>query len=240
MAKGSFAGFEPTQWTVVLAAREDSQKSREALAALCRAYWPPIYGFLRRQGIPPADAEDLTQGFLAHVLDGDFFQRPDPERGRFRTYLIGALRQFVGHERVRAGAQKRGGTVRFVEFDSAEAEQDYAAQSEDTHDPRETYDRAWAMALLARARQRLEAEQVKAGRRRQYELLRPFLNAAPARGDYESIALALAMSRASVAVAAHRLTQRFGELVKLEVAATLTNPDDVDAELRHLLAALQS
>ena len=103
------AGFAATQWSVVLAARGDPATRRAALEQLCRQYWPPVYGYLRRRGESPADAQDLTQGFFAHLLQNDFLARPDPDRGRFRGYLIGALKQFVGHARVRDGAQKRGG-----------------------------------------------------------------------------------------------------------------------------------
>ncbi len=231
-------GFAPTQWSVVLAANGDSGHGREALEQLCRQYWLPVYGYLRRHGHAPADAEDLTQGFFAHAIEGDFLTRPDPARGRFRGYLIGALKQFVGHARTHATALKRGGGFTSVGLDQLEAEERFAAIDQPQLDPSAAYELSWAITLLGSALRRLKDEQTAAGRGAIFEILKPFLHATPARGDFEHAAAALATSRATVAVWLHRLHQRLGELVKLEVAATLENPADAAQELRHLLQVL--
>ncbi|QYM78257.1 sigma-70 family RNA polymerase sigma factor [Horticoccus luteus] len=230
--------FASTQWSVVLAARGQPDQRRAALEQLCRQYWLPIYGYLRRRDHSPADAEDLTQGFFAHLLASDFLTRPDPERGRFRGYLIGALKQFVGHARTQANALKRGGGFAFVDLDHLEAEERFAAIDQPQLDPSAAYELSWAITLLGSALRRLEDEQTAAGRRAIFEVLKPFLHATPARGDFEHAATTLQTSRATVAVWLHRLHQRLGELVKLEVAATLENPADAAQELRHLLQVL--
>ncbi len=233
------AGFASTQWSVILAGRQSAEGRREALEHLCAAYWLPLYGFLRRRGHAPADAEDLTQAFFAYLIGGDFLERPDPAKGRFRGYLIGTLRHFLGTHYERAGALKRGGGQRFVDWSSVDAEAEFAALDQPQRDPAEVYETGWALALLGRALARLADEQTAAGKARQYAVLKPFLSTPPTRGDYEQAAQALGTSRATVAVWVHRLNARYAELVKLEVAATVQDPADVESEMRHLLQALQ-
>ncbi len=228
-------GFAPTQWSIVRDAGSDPARRQAALESLCRTYWPPVYSFLRRRGHSPADAEDTTQAFFAHLLAGDFFERPDPARGRFRGYLVGALRQFVSHERAHTDAQKRGGHVTFVNLAGLDTEREYAAVDHAQLDPSEAYELSWAVTLLGQAMRRLEAEQRAAGRAAAFTALKPLLHATPGPGDYDRIATALNTSRATVAVWLHRLTRRLAELVKLEVAATLENPADAEQELQHLL-----
>jgi RNA polymerase sigma factor (sigma-70 family) len=232
----SSAGFESTLWSVVLAGQRDATQQRAALEHLCRAYWPPVYSFLRRQGAPPADAEDLTQGFFADLIAGDFLQRPDPARGKFRSYLIGALRQYLAREHERAAAGKRGGGIPHLPLADAEAE--FTGLATPELDPSQAYERAWAVTLLARAAHQLGEEQSAAQRTAIFNRLRPFLYAAPSRGDYERAASDLGTSRATVAVWIHRLSQRLSELVALEVAATLENPADSEQELQHLKQTL--
>jgi RNA polymerase sigma-70 factor (ECF subfamily) len=231
-SRGKFAS---TQWSVVLGARGDCAQQRRALEQLCRIYWPPVYSFLRRRGHTPADAEDTTQAFFAHLMAGDFLSRPDPARGRFRGYLIGALRQFVSHERTHASAQKRGGLVSLVDLAEVDTEREFAALAHPDLDPSEAYELSWAITVLNQAVKRLEAEQVAADRSAIFATLKPFLHTPPAAGDYERAAATLKTSRATVAVWLHRLTRRLGELVKLEVSATLENPADAEQELQHLL-----
>jgi RNA polymerase sigma-70 factor (ECF subfamily) len=231
--------FAPTQWSIVRDARSDQARRQEALEHLCRTYWPPVYSYLRRRGQPPADAEDTTQAFFAHLLTGDFFDRPDPARGRFRGYLIGALKQFAGHERTRATAEKRGGRVTFVDLGDQEMEREFASLDHAALDPSEAYELSWAVTVLGHAMRRLEEEQRAAGRTTVFAALQPLLHTPPAPGDYERVSAQLRTSRATVAVWLHRLTRRLGELVKLEVAATLENPADADEELQHLLAVFR-
>jgi DNA-directed RNA polymerase specialized sigma24 family protein len=233
------AGFDSTQWSVVLGARRDAADRPAALQQLCSAYWLPLYGYLRRRGYAPADAEDLTQGFFAYLLESDFLDRPDPAKGRFRGYLVGALKYFLAQHFERAGALKRGGATQFVDWTTVDAEREFIACDQPQLDPAEAYEKTWALTLLARALRRLEAEQTAAGKTRAFTVLRPFLSATPTRGDYETAATTLATSRTNVAVWVHRLNHRYAELVKLEVAATLNCTDDLAAEMRHLLDALR-
>ena len=232
------AAFAATRWSVVLQARRGSEGRREALEQLCSTYWLPIYGYLRRSGNAPADAEDLTQSFFAHLIEGDFLDRPDPSRGRFRGYLVGALKHFLGTHFERLSARKRGGGIEFVDWNSIDAEQVFVGIDQPQLDPSSAYEVNYARALMARAIRRLEDEHAVAGRARQFMVLKPFLSATPSRGDYELAARELGSTRANVAVWVHRLNQRYSELVKLEVAATLEDPADVKEELRHVLEAL--
>lgn len=234
--RGNFAS---TRWSVVLDARGDEAQRRPALELLCRTYWPPVFSYLRRRGHSAADAEDTTQEFFAHLIAGDFFDRPDPARGRFRGYLVGALRQFVGRERAHGAALKRGGQITFVDFSELDAEREFAAVAHPELDPSEAYELSWAVTLLDHAVRRLDDEQRAAGRATVFAALRPFLHSPPTPGDYERVAATLDTSRATVAVWLHRLTRRLAELVKLEVIATLENPDDAEQELRHLLAVFR-
>jgi RNA polymerase sigma factor (sigma-70 family) len=233
------AAFSPTQWSVVLAARSDSTLRREALDQLCATYWPPIYGYLRRRGHAPSDAEDLTQGFFLYLMESDFLDRPDPQQGRFRGYLIGALKHFLGSHFERAGALKRGGRATFINWSEVDPEKEFAALGQSQQDPAELFETSWALTLLGGALRKLEEEQIGAGRAHQFAVLKPYLSAAPSRGDYDHAAAVLGTSRANVAVWVHRLNQRYGELVRLAVAATVQNPTEVNEELRHLLKVLR-
>lgn len=223
----------------MLEAKRDSAQRRTALEELCRAYWLPIYGYLRRRQHAPADAEDLTQSFFAHLLASDFLERADPAKGRFRGYLVGALRHFLGTHFERAGAQKRGGGVTHLEWTHPEAERQFAALDQPQLDPAAAYETTWALTLLARALHRLEAEQAEAKRERHFAALKKFLSATPTRGDYDEAAAELGTTRTNVAVWVHRLKQRYAELVQLEVAATVQNPADVKSEMQHLFQAIR-
>jgi RNA polymerase sigma factor (sigma-70 family) len=233
------AHFQTTQWSVVLAARSDSATRRTALEKLCRSYWPPLYHFLRRRGLSPHDAEDLTQSFFACAMDTDFLDRPDPERGRFRGYLVGALRRFMADEFERANARKRGGGAEFLEWNSVAAEEQLARLDTTSADPADAYEKSWALTLLARALARLEAEQRAAGKTRAFVALKPFLTENAAPGDYVGLARQLGLTRGAVALAVHRLNQRYAELVRLEVAETVADPAEVKSEMEHLLRALR-
>jgi RNA polymerase sigma-70 factor (ECF subfamily) len=231
--------FGSTQWTVVLDARSDSARRREALEQLCRTYWLPIYGYLRRRGYAAADAEDFTQGFFAYVIEGDFLDRPDPAKGRFRGYLIGALKHFLARHHERENTQKRGGGARILDWTALDAEREFALIDQPQLDPGATYERGWAMALFAQALRRLEAEQAEAGHAAQFAVLRPFLSASPSQNEYSAIAEKLGIARATVAVRIFRLNRRYAELVRLEIAASVRTPGEIEQEMRHLLAILR-
>ncbi len=238
-ATGPAGGFDPTQWSVVLEARRDSTHRRDALERLCRTYWLPVYGYLRRRGHSAPDAEDLTQGFFAYLLGSDFLERPDPARGRFRGYLIGALRHYLGNHFERTNSRKRGGGAQFLDWSELDAEREFAALDQPQRDPSEVYETGWALALVGRAMERLAAEQTTADKSRQFAVLRPFLSSDAGQGGYAQAALALGTTRTNVAVWVHRLNHRYGELVKLEVAATVQDPAEVKHEMQHLLQALR-
>lgn len=238
-AEPAGGAFAPTPWTVVLAARSDSATRRAALERLCTLYWAPVYHYIRRRGKSPHDAEDLTQGFFAHVLESTLLERSDPARGRFRGYLVSALKGYLADEHERASAQKRGATATHLAWDSAEAEQRLAALGDTTLDPATAYEKSWALTLLGRALTRLEGEQQGATRVRAFAALKPFLTQPAAPGDYARLAATLGLTKAAIALAVHRLNQRYAELVRLEVAETLADPTEVKAELEHLLRALR-
>lgn len=223
----------------MLLARSDSPDRRAALEKLCRAYWPPVYAFVRRRGFSAEDAQDLTQGFFFSILSEGFFDRAEPEKGRFRGYLAGALRWFLNDHRDRLAAWKRGGRVTVVPLEAfVAAEHRMGAESGDGTDPAREFDRRWAQTLLESSLARLAQEQAAAGRAKHFAALQPFLVEPPVKGDYERVAAALGTTRTHVAVLVHRLHQRLGELLQLQVGATVANPADVRDELQLLLRTL--
>jgi RNA polymerase sigma-70 factor (ECF subfamily) len=239
MSTNANAEFAPTQWSVVLQTRRDSSQRQQALERLCKTYWLPLYGYLRRRGHSPEDAEDLTQGFFAYLLESDFLDRPDPAKGRFRGYLLGALRHYLGKQFERQQAQKRGGGARSAGCLSMNAELEFLALDRPQLDPSQAFEKTWALTLLSQSLQRLEAEQATAKKTRQFNVLKPFLSATPTSGEYDQAARALGTTRTTVAVWVHRLNHRYGEIVKMEVAATVADPAEVKEEMQHLLRALR-
>lgn len=225
---------------MVLDARQASVRRREALERLCANYWLPLYAYLRRRGHAPADAEDLTQAFFCHLLASDFLERSDPEKGRFRGFLIGALKRFLGSHFARENAAKRGGgAIRLVDWAAIDAEAEFVPFADAPLDASEVYESSWAYALIARALRRLEEEQVGPEKVRRFAHLKNFLTAPPERGDYDRAARELGATRANVSLWVHRLSARYAELVKLEVAATVRDPADVKDEMAHLLRVLR-
>lgn len=232
---GSSPVFVTTRWSVVLSARAgDSPESSRALEDLCRAYWYPLYAHVRRLGHAPADAEDLTQAFFARLLEKRWLAAADQDRGRFRSFLLGSLKHFLANERDRARAQKRGGHVRIVPLDPASGESWLQHEPASTRTPDREFDRRWALALLETVLARLEQEYTAHGKAPLFHLLKGTLGAAPA----ATPAAQLAMSEGAMRVAAHRLRRRYRDLLRDEIAQTVATPAEVEAELRHLLAAL--
>jgi RNA polymerase sigma factor (sigma-70 family) len=238
-ARPAGAVFSPTRWSVVMEARSTAVGRGPALEKLCSTYWLPIYSYLRRRGHAAQDAEDLTQGFFAYLLESDFLDRPDPTKGRFRGYLIGALKHFLGSHFEKENAQKRGGKATFLDWDNLDAEREFSALEQTQQDPSEAYETGWALALFGAALRRLEDEQAAAGKKDQFLALKRYLSSAPTRGDYDRTAVELGLSRTHVAVAVHRLNNRYREIIKLEIASTVQDPADVKQEMLHLLKALQ-
>ena len=221
-------------------AARPSAEGRAALETLCRAYWFPVYALARKQGCSASDAEDVTQDFFAEILQSEFLQRADPERGRFRSYLLTAVRRRIVNAHDRDTAHKRGGGVRFVSIDEPLAERQFLEIDDPGLDPSETYERSWALTVLQRARHRLREEQAANGRLPEFELLEPFVSAPPAEGEYAALAASLKMPRNAVAVAVHRLGKCYRNFVRDEIAETVENPADVGDELNHLLKVLSA
>ena len=230
--------FQTTRWTLVRAASHASAPERRAaLETLCRVYWPPVYAFVRRQGAHPVLAEDLTQGFFARLLEKDDFAQADPERGRFRAFLLGALRHYLANEHARENAAKRG--PRPLSLDSAAlAELERAFEPATALTPEREFERAWAAAVLERARERLATEQESIGKLAQWRALEPYLATTDERGHGAELAATLACSENAVRVALHRLRRRFGELVRDEVRETVA-PGEVEDEVDVLRRALE-
>lgn len=233
------ARFQDTHWSVVLAAGVDSSpQAQQALEILCRAYWGPLYTYVRRCGESPEDAEDLTQAFFARVLEKNYLRAAAPERGRFRWFLLASLKHFLANEWDRARAAKRGGGRRGLSLDQLSPNQLNALESADCLSPEKAYDRSWALVLLEQARTRLRAEFDSAGRLERFELLEQFLPGADAVSSYAEIARRLGMAEGTIKSDVSRLRRRYGEMVREEVALTLGRQMDLDDELRHLFQAL--
>jgi RNA polymerase sigma-70 factor (ECF subfamily) len=228
--------FATTHWSVVITAgHQSSPNAREALEKLCRTYWFPLYAYVRRQGKSPEDAQDLTQAFFAWFLERSFLQQADRGRGRFRSFLLASLNHFLAHERERALALKRGGKQVHVAWDLMTAENCYHQEPASELAPEKIFDQRWALALFQQALGRLRLEYATAGKRELFEQLKIFLTNVADVGGYESVAARLGMAPGSIAVAVHRLRQRYGELVKEEIAHTVASPTEVQDELRYLI-----
>lgn len=225
-------GFASTEWSLVVAA---SAGGKPALDRLCRTYWRPVYVYIRATGVPVAEAEDAAQDFFADMLRRDWLKRANEDRGSFRGFLRNSVRLFLSNRRREAQAQKRGGGEQVIPIHSQECEQELERLLLDESSPAELYEQIWANCVLETALNRLADEQLKADKSEHFEQLRPFLMTPPGPGDYERIADRLKLSPNKVAVSVHRLSHRFGEVIRAEVAATLADQREVESELRHLL-----
>jgi RNA polymerase sigma-70 factor (ECF subfamily) len=224
---------------VVLAAKDKSSPdSAAALEALCRAYWYPLYAFVRRQGRSPSDAEDLTQEFFARLLQKEYLQAADREKGRFRTFLRVALKRFLANEWDRARRLKRGGGHALIPLDTDSAEQRYQTERSDALPPDRLYERRWARALLELALARLRAEYGTAGKTAEFDRLKGVLTAERGGIDYGNLAAALKLNEGAARVAVHRLRKRFRTLFRAAVAETVAEPEEVDDEIRYLVGLL--
>ena len=233
--------FVTTHWSLVGAAKLDEAsqtRAREALEELCHAYWYPLYAFVRSRGYSAADAQDLTQAFFARIIETGGFASVDRERGRFRSYLLGAMKHFLANEWHRAQTQKRGGRVQFIEFDALDPEARYAAASGQADNPEHVFDREWALQTVAGALQELHDEMAKAGKSEQFDALKGTLTGQGV-SPRDQIAARLGMSEGAVKVAVHRLRQRYRKLLRAAIAETVSNEADLDDEMRYLVAVLR-
>lgn len=231
--------FASTHWTQVLAAADPGHPdAREALAALCRTYWPPLYAFARRRGYSPADAEDLTQGFFARLLRLDSLAQVRRERGRFRSFLLAALQHHLSDERDRALAAKRG-AGKVVSIDAEAAESGYQREFADAGvTPDAAFDRAWALTLLQSVAVRLQRDYESGGQGGLFASLRFCLTGSRSDLPYAELAGRLGLSEPAVRVAVHRLRKRYRQFLRDEIAQTVARPEDVEDELRELRLAL--
>ncbi len=227
--------FATTHWSVVLRAGDaGSTEGRQALEQLCRAYWYPVYAELRRRGHGEHDAQDLTQEFFACLLRRESFAAASPRKGRFRSYLLGALDYFLSDVRAKEHAGKRGGGQPSIPLDEAEAETRYRHDAASADAPDRAFDRRWLVAVLDAGLRALEAEQAATGKGAQFSRLKPFLACETEAGDYQQVAAELGQKPGTVAVAVHRLRQRYQEIIRAEVRQTLLDPAELEDELRHL------
>ncbi len=213
--------------------------SRDALADLCRRYWFPVYAFLRRRGKPVEVAQDLTQGFFCHVLEKKTLKAADRDRGRFRSYLLGALKFYLADEHDRARALKRGGAATTVSLDLEAAETRYTLETDPKEDPDNLFIRRWALEVLEQAHAALRKHLDGAADPERSHRLAGFLTDSENR-RYRQVAAELGMSESAVKVAVHRLRQRFGAVLREEVARTVADASRIDDELRYLLAAISA
>jgi RNA polymerase sigma-70 factor (ECF subfamily) len=233
--------FAPTRWTVVLTAREaDSPKTQAAMEDLCRVYWPPLYAFIRRKGYNREDAEDLTQGFFTRLLQTGDLAKADQSRGKFRSFLLASLDHFVTNEWDKKQRQKRGGGQAPISLDFVEAEAKHQLAVSDTMTPEKHFDRIWGLKILDDALAKVQAEYVAKGKERQFQALKALLVSTKPPDAYADLAGQAGLEQGSVKVIVHRLRARYREVIRKEVSQTLVNPTDadVDAEIKHLLAAL--
>ena len=238
-------GFGTTRWSLILSAagsNVDDQKAREALAELCRTYWRPVFLFVSRQGYPIEEAQDLTQDFFALILESNWLQRADEHRGRFRSFLLKSLQNFLSHAKERTRAVKRGGRLKFVSWDEwmAEAPSQLSISAETLNyaPPEQLFDLRWAATVAEHALERLREECEAKGRLRLFETLSVHLTSE--RGDlsYASLAATLGIAEAMVKKQLHNLRKRYRWFLRDEVAHTVANLADIDDEIRHLCATL--
>jgi RNA polymerase sigma factor (sigma-70 family) len=230
----SRAQFTTTHWSIVLSARElSSDSGQKALQKLCASYWPAIYSFLRRKAYSPEDAKDIAQDFFAMLLRRETFGIADPQRGRFRTFLLECLRRFLVDETRRSHSQKRGGGQHPISLDEL-TEENYLEPISLETPADELYDARWRRVLLQQALQRLEQEFASAGKERHFQLLKDFLTAPASPGSYDPASAALGTSSKTVAVTIYRMRQRFREIVREELAQTVASQAEFDLEARAL------
>src|SRR6516165_7453768 len=229
--------FPTTRWTMVAAAGDPQRKdARSALVSLCESYWYPLYAYLRRRGYSSDQAQDLTQEFFVRVIEGRYLDRAEPEKGRFRAFLLTSLKFFVADEVDRRRSHKRGGGM-VVPLEFSSGEERYQCEPGHDETPERIYERRWALSVLDRVVEKLRNEFVQHGRPDHFERLKVFL-LGQSDAPYAALAQELNTSEGALKVAIHRLRKRYRELFRQEIADTVADPAAVESELRHLAAAL--
>ena len=231
--------FCTTHWSAVLCARDqNSPGADKALASLCEAYWYPLYVYVRRRGYGPIEAEDLTQAFFARVIQGNYLADITPGLGRFRSFLLTSFKHFLANEWDRAHTQKRGGDKTIFSLDDEEAESRYQFELVDDATPELIFEKRWALVLLERVLMRLRQEFVTSEKSELFDQLKTFLTTDQPESSYAEIAARTGGKEGTIKVAVHRLRRRYGELLRAEIAETVSNPNEVEDEVRHLITVL--
>jgi RNA polymerase sigma factor (sigma-70 family) len=231
------SAFPTTRWTLVVAAGDPQRKeARSALVSLCETYWYPLYAYLRRRGYPPDEAQDLTQEFFIRLLEGRYLDRADPEKGRFRSFLLVSLKFFVADQEDRMRARKRGGGM-LVPMELSSGEERYQREPAHGETPERIFERRWALSILERVMDKLRKEFILHGRPEHFERLKVFL-LGQSDAPYAALARDMSKSEGALKVAIHRLRKRYRELFRLEIADTVADPAEVEPELRFLAAVL--
>ena len=233
------ADFAATRWTLVLSAARGSQTPRAAaaMAELCGLYWYPLYAFIRRRGHAAHDAEDLTQEFFARLLDKHFLAAADREKGRFRTFLLMAVKRFLANEYDASQARKRGGGQRIVPWQGLDPEARYHLEPADTLTPERLFEQQWALTLLEQVLGRLQTEMTTAGKAALFEAMKGHL-AGNRDKSYAATAARLGMSEGAVKVTVHRLRRRYRDILQEEIAHTVAGPEEIEEEIRYLFTCL--
>lgn len=233
------ASFATTHWSVVAqSALADAPEAENALAKLCETYWPPIYSFIRRRGYSPADAQDLTQAFFAFFLQTKFYAHVDPVHGKFRSFLLVSVKHFLSDDWDRGRAIKRGGNYEFIAFDQGTAEAMYDAGTADDATAESLFDARWAKTLTSGALNSLRQELQAEGKLKLFEQLQSFLTGGSVLPSYDDASAKTGLPRATVKTHVHRLRQRYREIVRREIARTVSAPHEIDEELRYLCNVL--
>jgi DNA-directed RNA polymerase specialized sigma24 family protein len=234
------AAFTTTHWSVVLEAQGESPAAQEALEKLCRMYWRPTFAFLRRQGIAPAEAEDITQGFFAELLERRSLSAVRKEKGRLRSFLLGGLKYFVANEERRVMAIKRGKGQRPIPLEELRAGERIETEPADPMTPDQIYERRWALTVLERVLSRLKDEYLAADNAALFDSLKQLLPDEPGSPSQAEIAARLGMNENAIRQAFYRFRQRYQTLLREEIANTVATPADIEDELRHLIAVLEA
>ena len=232
------AQFATTNWSLVLASQSVASQATSAQEQLFRLYWPPLYAFIRRRGYGPEEAQDMTQEFVARLLARKDLAQVKPELGRFRSFLLASLKHFLANEWQAAQTQKRGGGLARLSWDDETLERQYQLEAADQATPETIFERRWALNVLEQALSQLEQEYSRAGKQDLFEGLRGFLSGDSRIIPQAEIAARLGISVNALRVALHRLRQRYGQVLREQIAATVTSPADIEEEIRYLMAAL--
>ena len=235
--------FATTHWSIVVRAADGGKEGRasdadRALAELCRAYWYPLYVYVRRRGHASHEAEDLTQEFFLRLLEKNYLAEVDRHRGKFRSFLLASLKHFLANEWDRGQSQKRGGGQMLIRLDAVNAECRYALEPSHDLTPEKLFERQWALAVLEQVLGRLQAECVAEGKRKNFEVLKQFLTVGKNAGGHAQAAAELGMTEGAVKTAVHRLRRRYRTLLREEIAQTVASPEEIDDEIRQLMGGL--